>query len=54
MAPPREAAPITGNVKRLIVKLSGLRLSASGLASAICMEKQTAITPSSVTIKAST
>ena len=33
----REAARITGNGKRLIVKLSGLRLSASGLASAIAV-----------------
>jgi hypothetical protein len=37
MAPPREATRITGNGKRLIVKLSGLRLSASGLASAIAV-----------------
>jgi hypothetical protein len=37
LAPPLEAARITGNVKRLIVKLSGLRLSASGLAGALAV-----------------
>ena len=37
MAPLREVARITGNGKRLIVKLSGLRLSASGLTSAIAV-----------------